>query len=242
MSGYSWVPIVALLCYLFLFLTFLTSKQKNRVVHAFMTLMVIMILWVGGSFSMRAELWPGIIFWHHVSLLGMMMVAAGYFQFTLAFLEEKHQYHQKLWFIFHIILFVFNYFTGLFIPEPQVTYVAGVPQFVYTYTWHIYLLLICILPCVLQLSYVVYLRCRGNRIAFQQLKPLIMGLLSLVVGHVAATLPVFSGIPLDIASGVVNVLFVFYALYKKRLFKMMFLFSPRQLYGTFPCNLHGDCH
>ena len=225
MSGYNWVPIVALLCYLFLFLTFLTSKHKNRVVRAFMGLMIIMIMWVGGSFAMRAELWPGIVFWHHVSLLGMMMVAAGYFQFTLAFLEEKHHHYQKIWFLFHGLLFVFNCFTGLFIPEPQVTYVNGVPQFVYTYTWHIYLLLVCILPCVIQLGHIVYLRCRGNRIAYQQLKPLVIGLVSLVIGHVAATLPMFSGVPLDIASGVVNVLFVFYALYKKRLFKMTVLFS-----------------
>lgn len=225
MSGYSWVSIVALLCYLFLFLTFVTSKQTNRVIRAFMMLMVIMILWVGGSFAMRTEIWPGINFWHHISVLGMMMVATGYFQFTVAFLEEKHHHFKHVWTVFHILLFIFNYFTGLFIPEPQVTYLNGVPQFVYTYSWHIYLLLICILPCVLHLGYIVFRRCKGNRIAFQQLKPLVVGLAILVIGHVASTLPIFSGIPLDIASGVVNVLFVFYALYKKRLFKMTLLFS-----------------
>ena len=225
MSGYSWVSIVALLCYLFLFLTFLPTKQKSKVIRAFMTLMVIMILWVGGSFAMRTELWPGIVFWHHVSVLGMTLMAAGYFQFTLAFLEEKHHHYKQFWFIFHILLFAVNYFTGLFIPEPVVSYVAGKPQFVYTYTWHIYVFLLCIMPCLVQLVYVVLRRCKGNRIAYQQLKPLVIGLASLLIGHVAATLPMFSGVPLDIASGIINVLFVFYALYKKRLFKMTVLFS-----------------
>lgn len=60
------------------------------------------------------------------------------------------------------------------------------------------------------------------RIVYLQL---ISGLAIMVLGHVAATLPSFAGFPLDIISGVVNVLFVFYALYKKQLFKISLLLS-----------------
>ena len=98
-------------------------------------------------------------------------------------------------------------------------------QFIYSYTWHIYILLICILPCLFQMIHVIYRHCKGNHTAYQQLRPIITGLLILVIGHVAATLPVFSGVPLDIMSGPVNILFMFYALYKKRLFKMTVLFT-----------------
>ena len=89
----------------------------------------------------------------------------------------------------------------------------------------IVILLICILPCIAQLIFVIYRHCKGNHIAFQQLRPIINGIVILLVGHVAATLPMFSGIPLDIMSGGINALFVFYALYKKRLFRMTLLFS-----------------
>ena len=65
----------------------------------------------------------------------------------------------------------------------------------------------------------------SNRIAFQQLKPIIYGIGILLLGHVAATLPVFEGLPLDILSGVGNVFFMFYALYKKQLFRMTLLLS-----------------
>ena len=55
-----------------------------------MSLLVIMIMWAGGSFAMRIQLWGAVNVWHHVSLLGMTLLVAGYYMFILAFLEEKH--------------------------------------------------------------------------------------------------------------------------------------------------------
>ena len=225
MTGYSWISIVALFCYLFLFLTFLTSKKTDKEIRSFMMLMVIMILWVGGSFAMRMQMWPAVNFWHHVSLLGMMLLASGYYYFVLDFLEEKNGHNKRFWMVFHLLLFVVNCFTGLFIPEPVVETTAGATQFIYTYSWHIYILFVFILLCVVQMVAIIARHCKGNHIAFQQLKPIIIGISILLVGHVAATLPMFTGVPLDILSGTINALFVFYALYKKRLFKMTLLLS-----------------
>ena len=120
MIGYSVVPIVALLCYSFLFLTFAVSKKTNRVIHAFMILMVIMILWTGGSLAMRLQLFGLVNIWHHLSLLGMFMIASGYYTFVVAFLEEKTDRAKYYWMMFHLALFIVNYFTGIFIPEPIV--------------------------------------------------------------------------------------------------------------------------
>ena len=190
-----------------------------------MALLIIMILWAGGSFAMRTQIWPEVNFWHHVSLLGMTLLVAGYHSFVVAFLEEKNQRSSLLWPIFHTALFVVNLFTGLFIPDPIVREVNGTTQFIYEYTWHIYIFLLCILPCLFQMIALIYRYCKGNYTVYQQLKPVIIGLLIMVVGHVAATFPMFSGIPLDIMSGPVNAIFIFYALYKKRLFKMTVIFS-----------------
>ena len=225
MIGYSWVPITALFCYLFLFLTFLVSKKKEKVIVSFMGLMLIMILWVGGSFAMRMQLWPSVNFWHHVSVLGMILVPPGYYMFVMDFLEEKRPYAKCLWMLLHIGMFVFNCVTNWFIPEPEVVVSGGSVQFLYHYSWHIYLLGLLMLPCLIQITLAAHRHCKGNRIAFQQLKPILMGILYLLIGNVASTLPFFMGFPLDIASGVVNVFFVFYALYKKRLFKMTVLLS-----------------
>ena len=190
-----------------------------------MMLLVIMILWAGGSFAMRAQLWPEVNLWHHISLLGMFLLAAGYFNFIAAFLEESNSNAGYIWGVFYIALFVFNSITGLFIPEPVVIYNDGAAQFVYNYSWHIYILLACILPCVGKMISLIYIHCKGNHMAFQQLRPIINGIVILIVGHVATTLPMFSGIPLDIMSGAINALFIFYALYKKRIFRMTVLFT-----------------
>lgn len=225
MIGYSWVSITALFCYLFLFLTFLAAKKKERVIRSFMGLMLIMILWVGGSFSMRMQLWPSVNFWHHVSVLGMILVPPGYYMFVMDFLEEKNARGKYLWTLLHIGIFVFNCLTCWFVPEPEVVNTGSSAQFLYHYSWHIYLLGLLMLPCLAQVTMVVRRHCKGNRIAFQQLKPILTGVLYLLVGHIISTLPIFMGFPLDIASGIANVFFVFYALYKKRLFKMTLLLS-----------------
>ena len=108
MSGYSWISVISIFCYLFLLLTFLAAKSKERVIRSFMLLLGIMLLWTSGSFGMRIQLWPNVYFWHHVSLLGMLMIPYGYFQFLLDFLDEHNGHGQKVWLIFYLGLFIFN--------------------------------------------------------------------------------------------------------------------------------------
>ena len=225
MSGYSWIAILSLFAYAFLFVTFLASENKKKVIHTFMFLLGIMILWNGGSCFMRMQLWPSVNFWHHVSLLGMFLLPVGYFHFLLDFLEDRSDSGRKMWSVFYFSVFVINCFTGFFVPLPEVLIQNGKPQFNYHYNWHIYVLLIFILLTLFQLALIVRRFCRGNRLAFQQIKPVLVGIMFIVLGHVLTTLPIFVGIPVDMLSGVVNALFLFYALYKKRLFRMTILLS-----------------
>jgi diguanylate cyclase (GGDEF)-like protein/putative nucleotidyltransferase with HDIG domain len=154
------------------------------------------------------------------------------------FLEEKNTFTKYLWMLLHIGVFVFNCMTCWFIPEPEVVYNGPYAQFQYHYSWHIYILGLLMLPCLLQMVAVVHRHCKGNSIAMQQLKPVLQGILYLLVGHILSTFPFFLGFPLDIASGIVNVLFVFYALYNKRLFRMTLLFS-RSNYLLFALTISG---
>ena len=147
MTGSNAISIIALFCYFFLLATFLGAKEKSKVLHSFIQLIAIMILWVGGSFAMRAQLWPNVNFWHHVSVGGMFLLAAGYFHFVLDFLEEKNGHGRWFWMLFHLALFVFDCITCFFIPEPVLqTDALGKVQFIYTYDWPIYLLFALILP------------------------------------------------------------------------------------------------
>lgn len=58
------------------------------------------------------------------------------------------------------------------------------------------------------------------------------GVLVLFAGNMLLGIPFFSGFPIDILSGVVNVFFLFYALIRRRLFRLQMLASPSLCYGV----------
>jgi len=225
MSGYSWISGISIFCYLFLLLSFISSRKKERVIRSFEILLVVMILWTGGSVGMRLQLWPSVYFWHHVSLLGSFMLAYGYYQFLESFLDEDGGYVRYVLFFVFLAAFVFNVFTGLLIPLPKVVMEAGEVKFLYHYTWHIGFLMLLILLALIQILTMIWRHCRGNRIAFHQLTPVIGGILTIFLGNVLIMLPIFVGLPVDMLSGAINAVFLFYALYRKKLFRISILFS-----------------
>lgn len=225
MSGYSWISGISIFCYLFLLLSLLSSRKKEKVIQSFELLLVIMILWTGGSVGMRLQFWPGVNFWHHVSLLGMLLLPFGYYQFLLDFLDDDSSYMRPFLFAFLIAVFVFNCFTGFFVPLPEVVSANGQLKFLYHYNWHIYLLVLSIAFVLWQILLIIWRFCRGNQIALQQLRPVIIGVVTIFLGNVLATLPIFVGLPVDMLSGAINTVFLFYALYKKKLFRMTILLS-----------------
>lgn len=69
MGTYGYISIIAMLCYGFLLLMFLTAK-KNKIINSFLVVLTGLLFWTGGSAFMRAQFWPGYEFWYQVSLLG----------------------------------------------------------------------------------------------------------------------------------------------------------------------------
>ena len=57
MSDYMYISIIALYCYTFFLMTFLTAK-RNRLINNFIIVLVNMVFWTGSSFLMRARMWP----------------------------------------------------------------------------------------------------------------------------------------------------------------------------------------
>ena len=227
MSGYSFVSIF---CYAFLLLSLIPSAKQQKVIRSFVVLMGIMILWTGGSIGMRLLFWPNVNFWHHVSLLGSMLLPFGYYMFLVDFLDERPGATSIVLLVSFMAIFVFNCFTGFFIPLPEVLNTNGQLQFLYHYNWHIYLLVVCICIALLLIILPIRRHCRGNRLAFQQLLPVVYGILTIFLGNILIALPLFVGFPIDMLSGAINALFLFYALYKKKLFRMTILLT-KTTYG-----------
>ena len=74
--------------------------------------------------------------------------------------------------------------------------------------------------------------CKANPNMKVQYEPVMAGVLVLFAGNMLLGIPFFSGFPIDILSGVVNVFFLFYALIRRRLFRLQMLASPSLCYGV----------
>lgn len=54
MGTYGYISIIAMLCYGFLLLMFLTAK-KNKIINSFLVVLLGLLFWTGGSAFMRAQ-------------------------------------------------------------------------------------------------------------------------------------------------------------------------------------------
>ena len=127
-TGYAYISIIALVCYLFLFLTF-TAAKKNKLINIFMLVLVCMILWTGGSFAMRALLWPGHKFWDDISILGLTLAPYAFFLFSLEFVGADAPFSKKIWLILALAANVCNILTSSLLAPPErigvLLYLAG---------------------------------------------------------------------------------------------------------------------
>lgn len=95
MNNYTYVSIIALYCYIFLFIS-LSASKKTKLIKAFMTLLMAMMFWTGGSFFMRSMFGPSVKFWYDISLLGLCLVPYAFISFVHEFLFNSP--HKKILF------------------------------------------------------------------------------------------------------------------------------------------------
>lgn len=230
LSNYSFISVVAMGCYLILFLAFMAAK-KNKIINAFLYLMVIFLLWTGGSFFMRSGLFPGVSFWYDVSIIGLIMLPFAFFNFIHAFVNSEKKFFWKLWLTLCIVNCFLNTFWDVYIPFPEVHHLAdGTLGFTYHLTWTVGLILLFAAIIVVHMFIIMISYGKKDAVARSQFAPIFWGIAILFLGHFGTMIPFFNGFPTDILSGIVNAVFLFYALYRRHLFKLTLLVSRGVIY------------
>ena len=130
MGTYGYISIIAMLCYGFMLLMFLTAK-RNRIINSFLVVLTGLLFWTGGSAFMRAQLWPGCEFWYQVSLLGILLLPYAYYRFILAFGGEKSGIAGRIYFVVMLTCFWLNAQFGVFLEAPKMVEKNGAAAFVY---------------------------------------------------------------------------------------------------------------
>ena len=231
MGTYGYISIIAMLCYGFLLLMFLTAK-KNKIINSFLVVLTGLLFWTGGSAFMRAQFWPGCEFWYQVSLLGILLLPYAYYRFILAFGGVRNRSAGRIYLVIMLICFWVNAQFGAFLEAPEMVEKRGVQSFVYEIKPSIIAFFIPAGFFLIHLFVILVRICKENPTMKVQYEPVMMGVLVLFLGNAFLGIPFFSGFPIDILSGVVNVFLLFYALIRRRLFRLQMLASPSLCYGV----------
>ncbi len=235
MGNFAYVPVIALLCYSLLFLTFLAAK-KNQVIHAFLFVLGVLILWTGGSLCMRMQLWPSIKFWYDISILGVTLFPLSFVVFVCKYADKKSNIAIKLWTPVIAAINLINILTGFFLKVPgAITSIDGKTSFLYEYSWPVVILFTVCAAIAVNTLHILVKYSSQNKQVKKQFMPIIMGIMILFAGHVMIFMPYFRGFPTDILSGVFNALFMFYALYKRNLFQLKLVMSRGSCYAVSAC-------
>ncbi|MDP4109380.1 MAG: diguanylate cyclase [Bacillota bacterium] len=229
MGSFIYVPVIALLCYTFMSLPFLASK-RNRLINSFLFMMLLLIFWTGGSFLMRMRAWPSVKAWYDFSLFGLTMFPCGVLFFIYDYIGREDRKPIIYSAFIMIAANLINIKTGFFLASPQVVSMTnGDVTFVYHPTWAVSILFAMTILLTLKSALVVIKENNGSSTV--KFFPIIAGIAALALGNFLIMLPAFRGIPLDIASGVIYATCLFYALYRKNLFRLTLLISRSNCYA-----------
>lgn len=230
-NSFVFIPITALICYGFLLLAFMAAK-KTKVIQAFIFMLISGVLWTGGSFFMRMGYAPSLKFWFDVSLWGLLLLTYSFMLFVRDFVGSKPIALDKLWGILVLIAGLVNTFTGVLVTMPTaVIDDLGNVGYIYDIKWPVIFMFILCGGMVIEMFWLIANCFRYDVARKKQFTAVSVGIISIFVGHALLLLPAFRGIPIDIASGLVMVFCLFYALYRRRLFKLTLLVSKASSYA-----------
>ena len=230
MTDFVFIPVIALCCYLLLLFAFIAAR-RTKLNDAFILVLLYGVLWMGGSFCMRMQLWPGEKLWYDISIFGLLIMPYGFFRFIQEFVGAGKLKLQPVWLILSLGINIINIFTGFFLRQPEAVQLQdGNIKFVYDITWSVSFLFLVCGAVLVHLFILLFRSYKTDEIRKRQLRPILGGIISVFLGQLCLCLPVFEGFPIDVLSAVCMVCFMFYAMYKRRLFKLTLLVSKGSCY------------
>ena len=174
---------------------------------------------------MRALFWPHYAFWYQVSLFGLLLPSIRILPFYCWLFGggRKGRHAQAIYLSGHagwLTCLVLNIWNGVFLACPELVEKNGRPTFVYDIKPTILVLFFLVGAFLLHLFVILVRICKANPNMKVQYDPIMFGVVVLFAGNVLISLPVLSGFPVDVLSGVINVFLIFYALTRRHLFQL----------------------
>lgn len=226
-GNFLFISIIALYCYAFFLIAFLTAK-RTRLINNFIVVLINMVFWTGGSLLMRSQAWPSYEFWYHVSVVGIWLLPCTYFRFIRDYAGEGKKSIDRILMTLLVGGSVINCFTNFFLAPPKLIRHGDKVQFVYEMEWPVIIMYGLCAIVIIRIFMTIYAVYKRDRMRATQLMPLVIGIILLFAGNLGIS--IFNDFPLDIASGILNAVLMFWMLYSGHVFKLTLLVSRGNCY------------
>lgn len=230
MGSFIYISACALLCNLFLFITFSVAR-KNQIINAFLLALLALCTWTAGSLFMRMQLWPSVKFWYDLSLLGMWMFPCSILLVVRRYMGKGYALSDWIVLLMVLVANAYNMATQRLLAAPApVVQPNGSIGFEYTFTVYSIVLYAMGVLAFFKVAVAIIGYGRAQPAVSRQFRPILVGIGLVLLGHILIAVPAFARVPLDIVAGVINAGCIFYMLYRRRLFKLTLLASRRSCY------------
>lgn len=216
---YLTIPFSALCCYLFLLFSFFNAPG-TKPVRYFRAILISCLCWTGGASLMRLQVMPGIRFWFHVSIIGLLFMPICIFYFLFYIIEIDKRRQLCFIAVLNTVIATVNVIWEPFIAPPEVV-TKGDGSIAYHYNMPAGVNILAVVE-VLIVGYVVFAVCRkmkGNRELILKMVPLLVGIFSILLGNLLVMLT-DSDFPFDTLGGIIMAISFAYIMYKRYLFNL----------------------
>ena len=216
---YLTVPLCALCGYLFLLFSFFNAPPTKPITY-FKAILISCLCWTGGACLMRLQVMPGIRFWFHVSIAGLLLIPGCIFFFLFYILEIDKKRQLCMIAVVNAVMAAINVIWEPFIAPPEViTNADGTITYHYVMPAGVYILAVVETVIV---GYVVLTVCRkikGNLDMIRKMVPLLVGIFCILLGNLLVML-IDSDFPFDTLGGIIMAVIFAHIMYKRYLFSL----------------------
>lgn len=228
------IPLISFLCYLFILGILLTSSS-NRISKSYTFYVLSMLIWSFGSFMMRTNLPPSVLFWNRVLCVGLILMPVLFYHFTIIYTETSAR-KNKLYFgyvcagVLLLLNFLGRIIVSANVENYEIIYELG-PAAIITATWSVGYLVLSLLNIILKV--------KVKEISFNRVKYIILGIVLMIAGGVLNLSSELGKYPLDIVANTLNALFVAFSIYKYKFLEIKLIVRKGLAYSLYTLILTG---
>lgn len=233
------VPIVALCSYIILLLFFWFS-QKDRLIKSFMLFLAGLILWTASAVFMSVDLYPGVLFWDRIMVVGMIIVSLFLYLFASIFTDSVNRIWLLIWGMVAIAANIVNAM-GLVVTDAEVitnTVTVFGRQFTavsYDYTLGpmVIPVYISIFMMIIGILLKVRRSLRNGDSNYKRFRLVAIGSIVMTAGVLLNFIPALGQYPVDLFACFVNAILIVIAIFKYRFMDVRFMITKGLVYSLF---------